>query len=307
MLVVNGLLMLTGVLLCFLAVYPPVNDLAASSNRVPFTPWNLVGSLVDTDRSFSVLSYDRVIPATMTLLLLGIGYFGRSKPAIASAVAAFLAMKFFFFFLFPASYRHAALILMFLVTLAWIEADKRPRQISANPSPIWAWGFVLLLGIQSLLYLCYPVLATLQGRPFSSAARLAAILEQPEYKGSILISDPDVIGETTVYYTGRPYWLMRQGRFGTIVPFTSKALANLTPDDFVTTAERLHGRTGRPVIIALKRDLSKVAMGSQNMMYGNTTTFTPENVARFRASTRQVADLRGAFGDENYTVYRYPR
>jgi hypothetical protein len=166
---------------------------------------------------------------------------------------------------------------------------------------------VLLLGIQSVLYLCFPVLATLQGRPFSSAARLAAILEQPEYKGSILISDPDVIGETTVYYTGRTYWLMRQGRFGTIVPFTSKAVANLTPDDFVTTAKRLHARTGRPVIIALKRDLSKFAMGSQNMMYGNTTTFTRESVARFRASTRQVADLRGAFGDENYTVYRYPR
>jgi hypothetical protein len=48
-------------------------------------------------------------------------------------------------------------------------------------------------------------------------------------------------------------------------------------------------------------------MGRHDVMYGNTTTFTRENVARFRSATRHVADLRDAYGDENYTVYRYPR
>jgi hypothetical protein len=310
-LVLNGLLLLAGVLLCFIAVYPPVNDLAASSNRLPFTGWNLVGSIVDAERSFAALGFDRVVLATNIFLLLSIGYFIRSKPAFFSALAALLALKFFFFFIFPAVYRHASLFLMFLVTLLWIEADKRRAPGSGTDitkaSPIWAWGFVLLLAIQSVLYVRNPVLATLQGKPWSNAGKLAAIMDQPDNAGSILITDPDAMGETLVYFTGRPFWLMRQQRFGTIAPFSNSGVANLTPDDFLVTAERLHASTGRPVLIALKRDLAKVAPGSEDVMYGNTTTFTRENISRFRAGTRQVADLRGAFGDENYTVYRYPR
>ena len=135
-------------------------------------------------------------------MVLALLLFVRSKPAIIAAVAGFLTLKSFFFFAFPAAYRHAALFLMFLVALLWIEADKRGVERSVPGTGTLAlvagWGLVGLLAIQTILYVRWPVSATIEGRPYSHAANLAALAAQPENAGAVMIFDPDTLGESVV-------------------------------------------------------------------------------------------------------------
>jgi hypothetical protein len=169
-----------GVLLCFLAIYPPVNDAAAAANRVPLSEANVLASLFDAERSFGALGFDNALFAANIFMVLALLTFARSRPAIIAGIAGFLVMKAFFFFAFPAAYRHAALFMMFLVALLWIEAGKRGdgQKTSATSGGtlmlIAGWSFVSLLVIQAILYVRGPIGATLAGRLWSHAADLAA-------------------------------------------------------------------------------------------------------------------------------------
>lgn len=312
MLLLNGLLLLAGVLLCFLAIYPPVNDAAAEASRTPFSLANLVSSLVDAERSFGALGFDNALFAANVFMVLAVAVFARSRPAIIAVVAGFLALKGFFFFAFPAAYRHAALFLLFLVAMLWIVANGRTdepgRAAEGGTLPrIAGWGLVCLLVIQTILYLRWPVTATADGRPWSHAADLAALAERPDNRGAMMLFDPDTLGESVVYHNRRPFWLMRQERPGTLAAFSSTGRRDLGLDDFLATAATLHKRSGRPVLIVLQRDLKTVEPGRYDVMYGDTTTYTRANVGRFLGRTRQIASFRQAYGDERYDVYRYPR
>ena len=313
MLVVNGALLLLGTLVCFLAIYPPVNDAAAVVNRVPLTVATALLSIADAGRSFGALGFHTMPQAANVFTLLSLAVFLRSRPAIIAAVAAFVTLKLFFFFVFPAAYRHASLFLVFLVALLWIEGNKRPHQQRSEEAHgsllalASGWAFALLLAIQSVLYFKGPLAATVEGRPFSNAAELAAVMDRPEYRGAPLIIDPDALGESVVYHTNKPFWLLRQGRFGTITPFSIKGNKDLSLDDMLLTARRLHAATGRPVVIALQRDIATTLPGRYDVMYADYTTYTRQNIARFQSDTRPIASLRTAFGDERYDVYVYPR
>jgi hypothetical protein len=228
-----------------------------------------------------------------------------------AAAAALVCLKLFFFFVYPGYYRHSALFFILLVTLLWIEAEKNdPEQQTIVEVPITVllgrWLFALLLAMQSSLYFNYPVRRMIQGQPFSHAADLAAILERPEFKGSLLMVDPDTAGESVVYQTGRPNWLIRQDRLGTVTPLASSGNKMLTLDRLLQQAESLHARTRRPVVIALSLPIDQMQPGRYDMMFRDFTVLTPRSVARFKAATRPIASLRNAQVDEVYDVYAYP-
>nr|WP_314443773.1 hypothetical protein [uncultured Sphingomonas sp.] len=313
-LLVNFVLLMAGVLLCFLAIYPPVNDAAAASGRMPLTPANLLGSLVDAERSFGALGFDNALFATHIFMLLSLALFIGRWPALIAVSSAFLALKLFFFFAFPAAYRHAALLLLFLVAMLWIEGDKQrpePARTATGSGSMVAlvacWGFIGLLAMQSILYVRWPILATLQGKPWSHAADLAALAARPEYRGAVMMFDPDALGESVVYQTGQPFWLLRQGRLGTVASFGSGGKRHIGLEDMLRDAARLHAGTRRPVLIVLKAELGATSPGRYDVMYGDTTDYSHASIARFRAQTREVASFRGTYGDEEYDVYRFPR
>lgn len=312
MVVVNGILLLLGVLLCFLAIYPPVNDAAAASERIPFNASTALASIFDAERSFAGLGFDRMLQAANVFILLSLAVFRRSRTALLSAIAAFIVLKLFFFFAFPAAYRHASLFLIFLVALLWIDAERHPRAYGSSARDkgfltlLSRWGFALLLAMQTILYVKEPLIPSASGRPFSNAADLAALMKPPPYRNSPLIVDPDTLGESVVYHTGKPFWLLRQGRFGTVSTFSKQGEEGLTLDDILLAARKLHEAGGEPVLIALKRGVERTAPGRYDVMYGDTTTYTRENITRFQRDTRMIASFDSAFGDERYSVYAYP-
>lgn len=131
-------------------------------------------------------------------------------------------------------------------------------------------------------------------------------MARPEFRGSALVLDPDMVGEAVVYYRGgEPLWLLRQTRFGVWAPFSKAGRDRLTLDDIVGDARLLNQRTGRPVVIALQRPIGED--GDFQMMFQNRTVITPDGRQRFLAATRPVASLRPAQTDEEYDVYVFPR
>jgi hypothetical protein len=308
----NVVLLLIGTLLCFVAVYPPANDAAASTGSAPFTIPNLLGALFTAERSFMAIGFGSGSLFGSLVVLFSLLLFLERPKALAAAVLALVCLKLFFFFVYPGYYRHSSLFFILMIALAWIEAEKgwvRDWK-TGEPRPALLLGttaFAVLMAMQTGRYLNYPIASLVRGNPYSHAADLARILDRPEYRGSMLMIDPDTMGEAVVYQTGRPYWLIRQDRPGTITPLSTTGNKKLTLDRLLQQAEAVRVRTGRPVVIALALDLEKTRSGAYDMMYRDYTLLTPASVDRFRAATRKLASLRQSGGDEEYDVYVYPR
>jgi hypothetical protein len=312
LLAANGLLMLAGVLLCFLAVYPPANDSASSTNAKPLTIINILAALFTSSRSFIDIGFGHKSLFGQLAVWLSLLVFFRRPKALIAALAAMLTLKLFSQFVYPGYYRHAAQFFILTFALLWIEGRKRlPSDDElAEPDLIRTIGlsfFSILMLMQTVSYVHGPVRGTLQGSPYSEAGELAAILKRPEFAKSWLLIDPDTMGEAVAFQIDRPYWLTRQNHPATVTPLALNSDKHLTLDRLIEEAAYLHAKSGKPVIIALGLPLKSTPPGQYDVMYADYTVITPENVARFRAATRPVAELRHAWNDENYDVYVYPR
>jgi hypothetical protein len=279
----------------------------------PLSFANIVLALVHGQRAFldlgfGLLGFSHLGEAILPLVLAALVLRGR---ALIAAAAALAALKLFFFFIYPGSVRHSALFIMLMIALLWIEAGRlqsteSPR-LSRMLESVGNWSMVLLLSVQAYSFARVPLFNTMMGRPLSHAADLGAILRQPEYRSSYLMIDPDALGESVVYWTGRPNWLIRVDRPGTVTPFTMTANRWLTLDRLIEQAERVHRTTGAPVIIALKLDINSRPAGAHDVMFKSFTILEPAALNRFKAATRKIATLRRSWGDERYDVYVYPR
>lgn len=308
----NGVLLLIGVALCFLAVYPPANDAAANSGSAPFTLTNLVAALFTAGRSFMSIGFGSKSLFGPFVVLMSLLLFLNRPKALSAALLALIALKLFFFFVYPGHYRHSSLFFILLVALAWIEAGKGwAREWNyGEQRPLLLLGstaFAILMGMQTMVYLRQPIADLIAGRPFSHAAALAQILERPELRGATLMIDPDTMGESVVFQNGRPYWLTRQDRPATLTPLSLSGNKMLTLDRLLQQADAVSKRTGRPVLIALALDIDRAKAGAWDVMYHDYTVLTPASVLRFKANTRKIASLRNAGSDEEYDVYLYPR
>jgi hypothetical protein len=311
-LALNALLAAGGALAAFLTVYPPFNDAAIGLDKRPITVWNLVRGLVHTNSFVRDLGLGRALQVPMLVLLAGsLLTFARHRRALIVVLLTFVVLKFFFFFIYTAYLWHIALFLVFLIAMAWIvaregevEGPAGPRRLRA--AAIGKWVFVVLLAIQSVTLVRKPVAAAIKSVPYSRAADLASLMQQPALKGAILMTDADMVGESVTYYRGgEPYRLLRQSRFSQWAFFTRHCRDHLTLDDMLADARMLHRRSGRAVVIALQTPLSED--GVHQVMFHNRTIITPEGRTRFLGQTRPLASLRPAQTDEEYDVFLYPR
>lgn len=308
----NVLILLVGTLLCFIAVYPPANDGAASAAAAPFTIPNLLGALFTAERSFMAIGFGSGSLSGAVVVLFSLLAFLDRRKALATALLALVCLKLFFFFVYPGYYRHSSLFFIFIIALAWIEADKGWVREWRTETPrlalmVGTTAFTILMAMQTARYIRYPIENLVSGKPYSHAADLARIMNRPEMQGATLMIDPDTMGESVVYQTDRPYWLIRQDRPGLVTPLSLSGNKRLTLDRLLQQAQSVSARTGRPVVIALALDVEKIRSGAYDMMYEDYTLLTPGSVDRFKAATRKVASLRRGGGDEEYDVYIYPR
>jgi hypothetical protein len=299
----NAVLAAVGALLCFVTVYPTPNSAAVSPHFGVPTLGKTLAALIGSEAGFSNLGLQPLLLAVSCLGLI------RRPAALIAALAGLVGLKLFFYFIYPAAYRHEALYLVFLLSLYWIAAEgaggawrERPWMNLLQLAGIAVFAAVLFL--QTILLL-NPIVPQIKGMPFSRAADAGKLLQRPDLAGAIVMVDPDTMGESLAYYSDNPLWFLRQRRFGRVTELND-ARQTMTLDDILGDAEQLHQQSGRPIVFfshaAIRPDPNPPFV-----MWHDRTIMTADGVKRFLSSTRLVARLRPAETDESYDVYVYPR
>lgn len=308
---VNAALALTGAILCSMTVYPPLNDNAVSTNFGSVTAAGLGDALVDGRRGFSHLVLNLEGPIPSLLLWGSCCCFIRRPPALIASVAALLALKLFYMFVYGSAYRHEALFVVFLLSLLWMTTADAPGQSPTVKRSdalrlLGTASFTVLLAVQSL-DLAKPLYLQAAGVPFSRSRDLALLLQRPPLSRAVVMADPDVMLEPLPYYSDHPLWFLRESRFDRLYVRTRADRRQLTLNAMLSDADNLHRRLGLPIVIVTHAALQDRHSTGGFTMYRDSTVVTPSDVRRFWASTRLVARLRPAITDEAYDVYLYPR
>jgi hypothetical protein len=309
----NALLAMAGAYLCFRTVYPTFNDVAVSPHLQQLSPTSLISALVDGEWGFSHLGFNGSLRIPLDAILLAISCFGliRRPAALAAALAGFVTLKLFFYFVYISYYRHEILYLLFLLSLYWMVAEgaggswrrKRPRDsVQLAGTAV----FLAIIMFQSVRLIA-PIRAQFSGAPFSRAANVGELLQRSDLSGAIVMGDPDTMLEPLAYYADNPLWFLRQQRFGKVVRLANNARHTLSLTDILTDAERLHQQTRRPIVFLSHLELQDRQEAKARVMYEDETIQRPAEVRRFLSSTRLIARLRPSESDEEYDVYVYPR
>lgn len=309
----NCVLALLGAYAAFRTVYPTFNDAAVSGHLTHFGPLSIAKALIDSDWGFSHLGFESWLPLPLNAILLAVSClaFVRKPAALAASLAGLLGLKLFFYFVYFSYYRHEILYVFFLLALFWMVAEGAGGTWAEKPwheryTFIGSAVFALLLVMQTAR-LIGPLQVQFSGVPFSRSADAAALLKRPDLAGAIVMGDPDTMLEPLPYYADNPIWFLRQQRFGNVVRLANNARHELSLTDVLADAQRLHERTGRPVVFLSHLKLQDRRVKKEAVMFRDVTIQRPDEVRRFWASTRLIARLRPSASDEDYDVYLYPR
>jgi len=306
-----------GVLVCFATVYPPYQDAAVSPHLHEVGVGAVLLACTQVaDYYFSLLPMFmwQWRPAADILLIVLVAALplslARTPAGLAGGLAVTLALLLFFHFVYPGGYRHTALLFPFVLSLHWMvarghggrwsgPAEGLARRIAAPASLLLA----LLLAIQvgyAVVQLGYQAGGGVYGR----AAELGRLLHRPDLRRAIVMSNPDVMVEALGYYAPNPIWLVRQRTLGRVVRFTFFDDEDLSLGEMLATARQLRQRTGRPVVIMLRRTLDPAAPAKvESEGYRITFSVTPRQIRDFLAATTRLASYGPAQTDENYDVY----
>jgi hypothetical protein len=317
----NAAVAACGAALCFATVFPTVHDAAVIDRPGGITAVRILRALLVPAPSFWDLASPMAPDSPLAAAVFGMVMFGsllgviRAPAAFLSALAALLALELFFQLVYPGYYRHQSLYLSYLVIMYWLVAKGRGgrwperwrvEERFAHTARLGSALFRLLLGIQVLTALSV-LAADVAGYPYGHARDLADLLRREKLDRSVLIMQPDMFAEAIPYYLPEtPIYQMRSQRFGKIVRFTRAVRRELNPDDYLADARRIRAATGRPVVIAIQDRLhtdKPVRWKEINSWYFSTT---PDQVRRFQAATRRIADFGPAVSDETYEVYLLP-
>ena len=328
----NACLAALGVALCAATIYPPFNEAAInhggelSARRLfeavarpagPFTdlvlrgPWQALG-LGPFHEARRTVKLEWLASLAMFGSLLGLLH---RPAAFLAALASLLSLSLFFTVVYPGSYRHQALWLVFLVAAYWVAARGTagpapaagkfgPLLRAASASGRWMFALLVVLQVPGGIQAVADV--ALGRPPYSRSGNFAALVAaHPDLAGATVMADPDYLVEAVPYYLGNDTYLIRERRFGNVVRFTRTAQLRVTLDDVLATARRIAAETRRPVLILLAERLDASAPARlRREGYNWEFATTPEQVLAFQAATRLLARFGPAQTDESFDVYR---
>ncbi|WP_064694799.1 hypothetical protein [Rhizobium aegyptiacum] len=316
-----------GVVLCFLTVYPTFNDAGqndlADKNFVVL----VLSALTATSSYFMAFYPDRILElavaepllarifaALMAVLIYGslLGLANR-RPAMFAAALVLLGLSLLFTLVYPGSYRHQALWLVFMIAITALTTPPRPGSADAGGTEAAGAGvrigrlcFMILLALQvaSGIEKAHQFLFT--DVPLSRARDLGSFIQsRPDLKDAIIVADPDYLVEPLPYYVSNRTYLLREERFGAIVRYTRSARLSLSLAEILQTARQLQRSEHAPIVILLSQRLDRIAAPvSLHESYNWLLSLTPKDISAFRSETTLVKRFGPVAGsDETFDAY----
>jgi hypothetical protein len=215
---------------------------------------------------------------------------------------------------YPGSYRHQGLFIVFVIALYWIALT--PGEM---PEVEKGSGYVGRAG----LYVCLPALLSILvvtgwHRAYEdvmyeeSASRAFGrfLHGHPEYANAILIGEPDFGLESVHYYVDNPIYIARERRFGATVRFVRGAEQRLSLGELLRISQELQTRERKDVLIALGhlKELDPAGPANsvtsvRNLLRG-TFSWSAEDLRAWAAGTQPLQRFAdNVIGDERYTIY----
>lgn len=235
---------------------------------------------------------------------------------LLAGLAAQTGMALLFHLVYPGTYRHGALFLVFLLFLYWLAATdcggRWPWRVADRERWLSVARSAGCTAMICLLLLQVPIGMGQAGRlihgaPESSSAAFGALLKRTHLQHAILVGDPDYHLEALPYYARNRTYFIRENRFGRVVHFSSHAKLNLELGDILTRAKQLRDQYRAPVVITLEDGIDPAQPVSiKPKGYVWTLKTTPVQVRSFLKATCRLARFREATSDENYDVYLLP-
>ena len=317
---IAGLLMATGIAGSLVIMWP--TDQIAASDVTRYTVANVARATVNTLTNPAGMFPD-VAPSPPgalwfvgSMLLVGstLGLIGR--PAVfGAALAGIVAFSVLFQVVYPGSYRHQGLLVVFFLALYWIVLARGEARLRNRFDRIARAG--LYGGLPAILAILvatggYYVYADLVHEESASRA-LGSFLRMPSaYQHSILIGEPDYFLESLPFYADNPIYIVREQRFGKTVRFVRSARPELSLGELLRAAWEVRAREKQDVLIALghleqfdPQSGQASAAGSIEYSYGKTFSWSAEDVRLWKASTEPVRRYTdNVIGDERYMIYR---
>lgn len=328
----NAVVACMGVALCAATIYPPFND-AAQLDKSNWTVGGLATSLLLPSVGFPNLSgyplwqaimkptglwhepYTTILHLALSLMLVGsvLGLATRPAASVAGA-AALLGMSIFFSLIYKGSYRHEALLMVFILSLYWISGRSRsiftPTSVRYRLSRAGFACFVCVLLLQVVSSASRVIPITRGERPEGRSSELVKLISsRPELRDAIIVADPDFLVESIAHYLPNQTYLLRERKFGNIVVFSRNGRLSLSLDEVLADARRLRAETQRPIVILLMERLDPAAP-ARTVPEGYNWTFstTPAQVAEFISATRLLASFGPVCcNDETFDVYLLDR
>ena len=273
--------------------------------------WRELGAAVVTSatkphRIFpDLLAPDPSILSAPVFALATLGLIGR-PPLFLAAAGAQVLFGTIFLVVYPGSYRHQGLYLVFLVFLYWLLAESAPWKGIPLRRQLFVAGFygsIVVLVAADVVKVRHSVWADIHSEK-SASRRLGKFLRSSDrFRDAILVPEPDFAIEALPYYADNRIYLAREQRFGRTVSWTTEPDAHLTLGELLAAAQQVKRESDAPVLVLLGTRHLVPEGGEQRYMYRKVLVWTAEDVALFRKSTELVALFDVPYGDERFAVY----
>ncbi len=307
-----GLIIILGVLLSIIVVFPKENSILVQSSQT-ITKQILFDGLIRAvfrpDLSFNQL-LPEIFPNFLVVGLIFLSLLGLlCKPQLLIAgLGALIGLGFTFQVIYSGSFRHQGLFFIFIVFLYWINFESRTSPSKAT----WletitkigtVAGVIMLIG-NSLLFktttwldITTPASASKQFGEFLTAST--------EFNDAILLPEPDFMLESLPYYTDNPIFFVRENQFGKTVAWEENAQRNLTLGSLLDSAQKLQTTTDVPILIILGHwDADFEKPGQVIYSYNKVFSWDQADAQRFSEITEFVTEFSPAFTGEKYRVYK---
>jgi hypothetical protein len=323
----NAAIATVGVAVCAMTIYPPSADAVPVGSQNGVAPAQIFAAIFQPARLFSELVVNKQLEtavlgpvgSTVISFIMFLSLFGllRRPAAFVAASAALIAFSLFFTVVFPGSYRHEALWLVFLASMYWIVREQnfqlklRPpaacKSLVGHAVVVGSISMVLLLAIQLPRGLHALVEVAFDYPPQSRSRDLGKFISgRPDLKDAIIIADPDSLLEAIPYYIQNDTYLIRDQRFGSVVSYRNSALLIIDLDHILEVARKLNLEQHRPVLILLAQRLDPASPALSIIEgYNWRLNITPNQVNRFLSLTKMLVRFPPAKSDESFDVYLY--
>jgi hypothetical protein len=250
--------------------------------------------------------FPKISPLMRDLVFWGLFAGLCVKPIRAAGLVLGTILLGLFFSLVTSEHiRHQGLFYLLMITLYWVTLAEGGFTFSLRN---WIHRWMVSAGLGGIfavhLFMGGQAIWDEVNHEQSSVKRLAEYINQYS-PGAILMPEPGYLIEAIPYYSNNEIYLIREMKYAKRAQPTIHVNFDLSLDELLEQAQILEMKREKKVLIVF----GHLDLGSRDnrqivFPFGKKFSWTNQSLDKFLRLTEKVNDFKGAYGVENFEVYR---